>query len=94
MIDSFIQEMVIDYMTDTRQNTGNIAMNEAEMLSALFLQFIWQEGDKLLGSYYTVQYSMMMNVQIAMEPNLTGRTLSRLGCVQKKFGSQTSLRMY
>lgn len=40
MIDSFIQEMVIDYMTDTRQNTGNIAMNKAEMLSALFLQFI------------------------------------------------------
>lgn len=57
-------------MSDTRQNTGNIAVNKAEMLSAFTvstIHLVRGGRQKLLGSCDTVQYSTMMNVQIAME---------------------------
>lgn len=67
MIDTFIEEMILItyYVSDTRQNTGNTAMNEAEMFSAHTVSAIYLakgRRQKLLSSSHTVQYSIMMNV--------------------------------
>lgn len=72
MIDSFIEEMILItyYVSDTRQNTGIIAMNKAEMFSAHTVSTIYLAGGgrrKLLSSSDTVQYPIMMTVWIATE---------------------------
>lgn len=60
MIDSFIEEMILItyYVSDTRQNTGIIAMNKAEMFSSHTVSTIYLAGvgrQKLLSSSDTVQ---------------------------------------
>lgn len=70
MIDSFIEEMILItyYVSDTRQNTGIIAMNKAEMFSAHTIIYLSGGGrQKLLSSSDTVRYRIMMNVWIATE---------------------------
>ena len=93
--DSFILEMVIDHLLNERHlaecwdYSHEQSRDASYSVSEIYLSVGIQ---KLLGSYDTLQYSMMMSVQIAMEFNLRGKTSKHL-CLQK-FGLQISLKMY
>lgn len=95
MIDSFILEMVIDHLLHERHlaEYWDYSHEQSRVafcsISAIYLSVGIQ---KLRGSYDTVQYSMMMNVQIAMEFNLRGKTFRHL--FLQKFGLQISLKIY
>lgn len=87
VIDHLLHERhLAEYWDYSREQSRDASCS----VSAIYLSVRIQ---KLLGSYHMVQYSMMMNVRIAMEFNLRGKTFSRHLCLQK-FGLQISLKVY